>query len=356
MRKITLFLILIWSKSLIAQDIPLNSNYSILGNSGSNATQLLYWNGSNVYYGRKLPGMIGVKSHFFRINGETKLMINELGKVGIGTIEPDMALSIDGGIGLFRNNQFPTDYSLGFLKYEDGLILGNSSSSDPIRFQTNSVDRFYISNSGNIGIGTSTPKGNLQFEGQAQRLIFSTDISQQENSARIEFWETNSGIEISENAQFSIQYDGLNDALRFKGKSGSLVDNDFMIIKRNGQVGIGTELDNLGNHKLAVEGSIGAREIKVESSGWSDFVFNNDYELKSLEETEQFILKNNHLPDIPNEKEVEEEGINLGQMDAKLLQKIEELTLYLIEQNKLNNAQQKKIEQLEMKIIFLEKK
>ncbi len=105
-----------------------------------------------------------------------------------------------------------------------------------------------------------------------------------------------------------------------------------MSILENGNVGIGTEVT--GNHKLAVEGSIGAREIQVEADGWSDFVFEDDYELKSLEETEQFILKNKHLPDIPNESEVLIEGINLGEMDAKLLQKIEELTLYLIEQNK----------------------
>ena len=63
-------------------------------------------------------------------------------------------------------------------------------------------------------------------------------------------------------------------------------------------------------------------------------MFESNYELRTLEETEKFISENKHLPEIPSEAEVTENGINLGEMDAKLLQKIEELTLYLIEQNK----------------------
>ena len=97
-------------------------------------------------------------------------------------------------------------------------------------------------------------------------------------------------------------------------------------------VGIGTI--ETGTHKLAVDGTIGAREIKVEATGWSDFVFNKNYELKNLEEVENFIEENNHLPDIPSEKEVLENGIQLGEMDAKLLQKIEEL-IKVMEKNNL---------------------
>lgn len=120
-------------------------------------------------------------------------------------------------------------------------------------------------------------------------------------------------------------------------------------ITENGKVGIGTK-DFTGNHKLRVEGSIGSREVVVEASGWSDFVFANNYQLRSLDKVEEFIIKNNHLPEIPSEKEVFEKGINLGEMDAKLLQKIEELTLYVIELNKQNQTQQKEIEELKNKI------
>ncbi len=99
-----------------------------------------------------------------------------------------------------------------------------------------------------------------------------------------------------------------------------------------GSVAIGTT--ETGTHKLAVEGSIGAREVVVEVGAWSDFVFDNEYKLKELDEVESFIEQNNHLPDIPSEKEVLKNGVSLGEMNAKLLQKIEELTLYVIEINK----------------------
>ena len=124
-----------------------------------------------------------------------------------------------------------------------------------------------------------------------------------------------------------------------------------------GKLSIGTP--TTGTHKLAVEGSIGAREIKVEASNWSDFVFNKDYKLLDLEDVENYIEENKHLPDIPSEKEVLEKGINLGDMDAKLLQKIEELTLYTIEQEKKIGRlerENKKIKLLENKLNALKKK
>ena len=93
-------------------------------------------------------------------------------------------------------------------------------------------------------------------------------------------------------------------------------------------------MPSTGNHKLAVEGSIGAREIKVESKGWSDFVFEENYELPTLIDVENHINEKGHLKDIPSAKEIEKNGFLLGEMDAKLLQKIEELTLYTIDQEK----------------------
>ncbi|MDE0472503.1 MAG: hypothetical protein OXH57_11240, partial [Ekhidna sp.] len=162
----------------------------------------------------------------------------------------------------------------------------------------------------------------------------------------------------------SVPNDGVHDLMIFGNNSTSalnlrLVDGSFKIglfVKPNaeiynngggyfkGAIGIGTV--KTGSHKLAVEGSIGAREVKVKASGWSDFVFEKDYTLRPLEEVEQHINENGHLPEIPNEAEVAENGINLGEMNVKLLQKIEELTLYLIEQNKQNQSQQAEIEDL----------
>ena len=101
----------------------------------------------------------------------------------------------------------------------------------------------------------------------------------------------------------------------------------------NGSVGIGTT--NTGSFKLAVEGKIGAREVHVTSQNpWPDYVFSNQYKLKSLNTLEDYIKKNNHLPDMPSANEVKNNGIELGQMNAKLLEKVEELTLYVIDLKK----------------------
>lgn len=110
-----------------------------------------------------------------------------------------------------------------------------------------------------------------------------------------------------------------------------------------GNVGIGT--DNPKN-KLDVNGTIRAKEVKVELENWSDFVFDKDYKLPSLAEVEAHINEHKHLPDIPSEKQVKEEGINLAEMQAKLLQKIEELTLYVIKQEKEIEKQQNDISYL----------
>lgn len=85
---------------------------------------------------------------------------------------------------------------------------------------------------------------------------------------------------------------------------------------------------------VSVNGNIHTKEVKVDLTGWSDFVFEDDYELRPLENVEHYIVKHKHLPEIPNATEVAECGINLGEMNAKLLQKIEELTLYMIDLNK----------------------
>ena len=102
----------------------------------------------------------------------------------------------------------------------------------------------------------------------------------------------------------------------------------------------------MGSHKLAVEGSIGAREVKVTATGWSDFVFKKEYDLPTLEEVEKHIAEKGHLKDIPSEEEVLKNGINLGEMNSKLLQKIEELTLYMIEMKKENEKQNEEIKDL----------
>lgn len=117
--------------------------------------------------------------------------------------------------------------------------------------------------------------------------------------------------------------------------------NYYMFLTDTGKVSIGLDPNMAGtysgNFKLYVADGIMTEKVKVtlrSSSDWSDYVFEDDYKLLPLEEVEAHIAKNGHLPNVPSAEEVAKEGIDLAKMDAKLLEKIEELTLYVIEQQK----------------------
>jgi len=124
-------------------------------------------------------------------------------------------------------------------------------------------------------------------------------------------------------------------------------------ISNNGNVGIG---EANPNNKLDVNGTIHSKEVKVDMNGWSDFVFRKDYSLPTLQEVEKHIAEKGHLENIPSEEEVLKNGINLGEMNSKLLQKIEELTLYAIEQQKNTEKLNKIIEQLSKRLEIIESK
>lgn len=124
------------------------------------------------------------------------------------------------------------------------------------------------------------------------------------------------------------------------------------------QVGINTNVIPTG-YTMAVKGKFITEEIKVQqygTSGWPDFVFGKEYKLPSLTEVEHYINTNGHLQNIPSACEVEENGILLGEMNAKLLQKIEELTLYTIEQQKIIEEQSKAMKVISDRLTALESK
>jgi hypothetical protein len=124
------------------------------------------------------------------------------------------------------------------------------------------------------------------------------------------------------------------------------------LVKIAGSLKIGNPRTASG-YGLMVGTGILASKIKVatvNSDSWSDFVFEKDYKLKTLSEVEKFIEKNKHLPEIPSANEVSKNGVDMIEMDAKLLQKVEELTLYLIKQEKRLEAQQKEIKELKKTI------
>jgi len=121
-----------------------------------------------------------------------------------------------------------------------------------------------------------------------------------------------------------------------------------------GVLGIGTS-DTHG-YQFAVNGSIHTKQVNVDLINWPDYVFQKDYTLKPLSEVKVFIDKNHHLPDVPTATEVEKNGLNLGEMNKVLVQKMEELTLYLIEQNKQLAEQNKINKSLQKQINHLTRK
>jgi hypothetical protein len=118
--------------------------------------------------------------------------------------------------------------------------------------------------------------------------------------------------------------------------------------------------DRSGQYKLGVQGGIITEKVKIalhtDATNWSwpDYVFKKDYKLLPLNELESFINKNKHLPGIPSESEVKKDGLDVAEMDASLLKKVEELTLYLIEIKKENEVFRKALETQNKKIKALE--
>jgi hypothetical protein len=106
-------------------------------------------------------------------------------------------------------------------------------------------------------------------------------------------------------------------------------------------------------NKLSVNGTIGAKEVMVASSG-ADYVFDRDYRLAPLSEIADFVAENHHLPDIPSAREVEEKGVSLGDMQSKLLAKIEELTLHMIQAGERSDRLERENAELRDRMLRLE--
>jgi hypothetical protein len=214
------------------------------------------------------------------------------------------------------------------------LIAGSASFAQ--QWAGSNTTTGAISRDGNVGIGTATPQANLHVIGEIKaednidngnigaRLRLSHPGKTANGAAKDWVIYNMSGI-YGNSLQFWA-YDNIGCT------TGGLCSSRLTIMD-NGNVGIGTL--NPGTFRLAVEGKIGAREVRVTNSNpWPDYVFKENYHLKNLYALESYIKKNNHLPNIPSAQEVKENGIEVSQMNAKLLEKIEELTLYVIELRK----------------------
>jgi hypothetical protein len=211
----------------------------------------------------------------------------------------------------------------------------------------NSTPRDLTFNGGNIGIGTASPAYKLDLQDTATGLYLNvgstiqssySDLRLSSDTGNAQIWKAGSAYTNYGGAHSLNIYNSENYPIAFfQGSS------ERMRINNGGNVGIGTTTPD---YKLDVYGTIRALEVKV-ATGWSDFVFDDGYSLPSLSQVESYVKENKHLPEIPSAKEIQDNGLSMAEMMAKQMQKIEELTLYVIEQNK-------KIEKLENMLTALE--
>lgn len=200
---------------------------------------------------------------------------------------------------------------------------------------------------GNVGIGTPTPtekltvKGNIDATGLNRRLYLGGLSGSTFGMAYSPSYPDHGIFYTEGNPDFV--------SISPNGNSTNGVLNVF----GNGNVGIGTANPDA---KLTVKGKIHAEEVKVDLSvPGPDYVFDTGYDLLSLDALQNYIRVNGHLPNIPSAEEMEGNGIELSVMNMKLLEKIEELTLYILQQEERLKAQQYKNKDLEFRLEKLEK-
>lgn len=264
--------------------------------------------------------------------------------VGIGTFLPTERLHVNGnmrvsGTGLIQgeittNGGLTIDETGGTIQMQDGgtnkgyfqlsgdnVRMGTNSgnSTGDLIIRMNGTDRIAVDNFGNMGIGTTSPVSKLHVSGrglfQGTGEVLAVDGS---------------------NPNIGFYYNGAYHSFIAQGPTELYMGVNGGNLHLDGaQIAIGAVVPAASAYKLAVNGKIICEELKVKlSASWPDYVFNKNYGLLPLNELEKYVAQNNHLPNIPAAAELERDGMEVGNMQKKMMEKIEELTLYVIDLQK----------------------
>lgn len=310
----------------------------------------------------------------------TFLTPNTTNRVGIGTTSPSIGRLQIGSPGNTDSNKIviPGVYNFEKAKFGEyyngaaGLEFINhwtSSSSYGVRLLANvdqtvpglqlqyapiastegglsySAGMFMRADNGNIGIGTTNPGNKLQIADGADDASSygSVQIIRATNPGDYRF---HLAFVRSSQMVSGIGYVSGTNTLGIWAGVNTNSTVPLISFLQNQSVGIGTVNPQ---SLLAVKGTVTAQKVIVTQTGWADYVFDSSYRLRSLDTVENFIQDNKHLPDVPSAKQIETEGSDLADNQRILLQKIEELTLYIIRQNKKIESMQADIDGLKKK-------
>ncbi len=300
------------------------------------------------------------------------LTINTSNNVGVGIADPVARLHISGGAGeQLRINhgfnpfvQFTTgggnlaENKRGFLDVSgDDFRIGTNTENNNGKFivRVNGNNTLNITPANFVGIGTETPStklhvvGNTIISGNAiiggaaniTGTLFAGDNASINGNLTMDAANPIIQLQNSNVDKGFVQLSG--DNIRIGTNSGNTAGKfvirtnggDRFFVDGAGNVNIGSQTDAPG-YILRVGGKMICEEVKVklQSSGWPDYVFSETYKLPTLSELKNFIQTNKHLPNIPSATEIEKNGLEVGDMQKRMMEKIEELTLYILQQQK----------------------